>query len=289
MKKLLFNLPIIALAGLVFLGSCGPKKNEDPSSIRIRTVDGGNVYEANESFNVNIFMVASTAKSFAMIYDGVKQSVQAVTVFPTGDSVSTNVSVSFSNAGIRKIAFTLYSDEAGTKVIATSSELEVLIVGENTFSLKELGDQAHPSLGSYLNLRTGDVISSANATAATVDLNFVSLPTPVTATSQASFISPNLRGSKGFTTNTNLNRVTKIGTTNLAYTSSVKAIQLATSPTANEVVNVTVNSVYLFETQDGTKGLLQVTAIQGTAGGTDRRITVNIKVASRTGVFANLQ
>ena len=278
MKKLFYTLSLVAFAGLVFLGSC-KKKDEDPSGSSIQFSKSNPA--PGDTFSVRAEILVSNIRKVKLSYrigTGSEVSYDSIS-FTSNQS---NLKVNFKNVKLLQaktytIIVTAYNNN--NNVLATITQEISIVPTVRTASSIKLGDQSNPSDPSYLTLSPAGIVtvSSANVTSTNVDLNFVSLPTPPTASSKATFISPDLRASKGFTSNTHITNVTFIGTTTLPYDATPTQIWDAAVPTTKEV-EIEVNKVYIFKTTAGYKGLIKVSALGGTAGSNNRTVTFDVKI-----------
>ncbi|MFQ3575642.1 MAG: hypothetical protein SNJ77_04330 [Cytophagales bacterium] len=279
MKKILFNLPIIALMGLVFLGSCG-KKDEDPTGSAITLSKSNPV--PNENVTVSAEILVSNIREVVLtkrLGSGAETTLDTKTYTSNQKDLRVDFgTISFDAPGTYTLTVTAYNNATPKAVLATIQQTVTVTPTVRTASAVVLGDQAASS-PSYLTLTSSSIItvSSANVTNTNVDLNFVSLPTPVVATSVSHFISPDTRSAEGFTTNTGITRATFIGTTSLAYNASATDIWNASAPTTKKV-SVSANTVYLFQNADGNKGLIRVSSVSGTPLGANRTVQIDVRI-----------
>lgn len=135
--------------------------------------------------------------------------------------------------------------------------------------------------GSCLILGTGANCTGSNADSiAVVDIRFAQVGNPTT---QPQFVSPNSTGGNGGgLTPVSGGRVTYFATSSLDFDNVTPAqIDSINVGTSNLFIKVTNNTTYAFQTADGKKGLIKVTALDngtGGAGSVDGSVTFDLKV-----------
>jgi len=156
--------------------------------------------------------------------------------------------------------------------------------GINSFSAIVLGDQANTN-PSYVILTSGTRVSSSNFSSS-VDLDFATTPQATPSTPQ--LISPDLRASFGFTTNTVGGSVTYIGSApssvSFANLRQGQLDSLSTPATKNVslfatgTTPVSSGTLFVFQTASGKKGLINISSVAYTPSSTANTVQFDIKV-----------
>lgn len=299
MKKSLTKFfSLIALAGVVFLSSCG--SSEDAVTPNAPTVTVA--LQGNGSLEVGD--VATYAVT-AAIPGGFKAGSTSITV-GSGTATPGQLPTGAINAGDTTASFNLTFTVPSTAAVGDMIKFSVTVIdnsdqsttsSEATFTVVaagqggggtvpllrgtatvSLGSEGNTTLGSYLASSTATVYKSADATAnqATIDITF-----GVGTTGGPSLISPDARQAAGLN-QTNAPRTTFFkaeasGPTDLG---TVKAIDVENNISASTTKNVqiTQGSVYSFvqSGSTGKKGYILIKTLSGT--GTNRTAEIEFVV-----------
>ncbi len=156
-----------------------------------------------------------------------------------------------------------------------------------TYSAVLMGAQAHATKGSYLNAATGEVMNAATAAANDADVDIIYY---YGSSNKSSLVAPNddaIDGDAGdeaqLAKNLDPKNATKIAVSTVTAEDfdamDTDATISGLTPSGSMAKQLAVGSVVAFETVDGLKGLIKVTAV---TEGTDGTIEVIVKVQDDT-------
>lgn len=280
---------MVAAATLVGFASCGGDDNTDPENPKTPsiafTTDGDYVanatVEEGEVFDIAAQLSSNSESGSELTKFTVVQTsnnVPATILDSTikGKSVKIIVPVTAGTANFT-LTFTL-KDKAGESIskTLTFTVVPVSTGGEiNSWTAKLLGAQ-NATAGSLFASVSGNVYkqSEANANAATIDITY-----GVLGTGGSSFISPDKRGTNGFTAITGATATafaaTTMTATEFAAITDDTEITAQTAPTADKVTSLENGKVYVFKNAAGKQGLIHISALTTGESGS---VTIDVKV-----------
>ncbi len=290
MKKLMnYMLSMLAIAGMLFLSSCGDDE-EDPApkgaTISFIASDSSISDDATLTVGIEFGIIVSAQKGdrnmdkWSITRDGIALAAYDNLDVPDKDNFTTPISPIGvpSTAGTYTYAFEV-TDVNGL----TTSKSWVITAEEPSsfteFTNRQLGGQSNATFGSFFKATDGTVLFLAAAnTSNGADVDFFYYNGATNASTLFSPTDPDagalFSGAVDAWTTKN---ATKIAKSTLSYSTATPAEVQAASVTGTKANQLAVDDVVVFETAGGVKGILTVTAI---ASGNDGSINFDVKVVN---------
>lgn len=298
MKKLSFLFVLIGIVAVGFLNSC-TEEEKDPPTIIISEVAGATYvpgtyvdYVLNISSNeelVSLYIEESTLSNPASeILSTVPADALDADLEFANNLTSVQVTYRYHIPATIAAGSTInIGFEVEDNATIGNEEVTITVVSAanpiNTFTAVLMGAQSNTTNGSYLDAHAGQVYMQAQAVnnQALIDMVYY-----YGASNLATFAAPsdvtvgggagNLTLCEGWTTK----NATKFGTSAVTVAqfdamTNDAAISQVTGLADSKIVQVDVDDVFAFETSDGKKGLIKVTALTANATGS---ITITVKM-----------
>lgn len=291
MKKIQFLFVAIVLAGVTFLSSCGT--DSTPPTLSLKT--GADYTAADVTIDLNsdikVGIVAtsetSTLTNFTMT-SSVNGGAPITMVDSTISTANFNVDyvITATEMGETVLTFQVTDAEGNT---ATQSFKVTTQEGFYTYTAVLMGGQLNPDLGSFYETATNTVmkLSAANAANAKVDFVYyygetnkgtMAAPADATVPTVTNF------GNIATWDPRNATKFKKgISIADWSIVTGGDIASLATDFTETKANMLIVGDYVAFETaatstNPGKKGLFKVVDMKGTTAGTDREITIEVKI-----------
>lgn len=291
MKKIQFLFVAIVLAGVAFMSSC--TTDSTPPTLTLKT--GANYTSADVTIEqngditvgINASSETSTLSSFT-----IKAAVNGganITVEDSALSAATfnaDYTLTVPDLGTTVITFQVTDADGQT---ATTSFTVTTTEGFYTYTAVLMGGQLNPNLGSFYETATNTVMKLAAANAANNKVDFVyyygeiykgTVAAPADATVPAATNFANIA-------NWHPRNATQlkagVTVTDWSAVAGSDITTLATGFTDTKADHLAINDVVAFETASTStnpskKGLFKVVDMKGTEAGTDREITIEVKI-----------
>jgi hypothetical protein len=296
MKKLNLLIATLILTGMSFMTSCTKDATSTPPNFMLNAAPGYTgtdvTVPVNTELKVGIIASSTSAKLSNLT---IKQAI-------SGGATTTLVDTTFSTDSFNK-DFTITSpSEVGSLTLTfiisaadgESAQASFMITTTsapiNTYTAILMGGQLNPELGSFYSTESNSVlkIGAASAAPAKVDFGYyfgtaneatISAPSDNAITAVTNFEAISGWNPRN---NTKMKAVT-IGVDWASITTESEILANTTSLTDTKVAHLAVNDIVAFETaatstNPGKKGLFKVINLTGTTLGTDRSITIEVKI-----------
>lgn len=291
MKKLQFLFAAIVLAGVAFMSSCTPETT--PPTLTLKT--GANytsadvTIEQNGDITVGINAASETSTLTGFTMKAAVNGGANLTVVDSSFSAATfnaDYTLTVPDLGTTVITFQVTDAEGQT---ATTSITVTTTEGINTYTAVLMGGQLNPDLGSFYETATNTVMKLAAANAANNKVDFVYYYGTANEGTIAAPADASVPAVTNFANVANWNprNATQlkagISVTDWSAVAGSDITSLATGFTDTKANHLAVGDIVAFETAStstnpGKKGLFKVVDMKGTTLGTDREITIEVKI-----------
>lgn len=300
MKRLTYLFAILAIASTSFFTSC--TKDDTTDQNPTLNLSGGNGYVASDVtltngeyfvVGVNAFSNAtsnSKLASFKVTRTSNNKTDPAYdTTFSTASYAVDIEFQALTTAGTERWEFTV-TDKAGNTATKSFTITTTAAAGDiNTYTAVLMGGQLNPTLGSFYSTATNSVLKWAAANAAPASVDFVyyygtsnlatiSAPADADVTSVTNFsgiANWNPRNATKF------KKLSGVTWENINSAATIGA--QATALSLTKANSLAIGDLVAFETAATStnvskKGVFKVVSLQGTSAGTDRTITIEVKI-----------
>lgn len=286
MKKLTnYMLSMLAIAGMLFLSSCGDDEDDPTPGAK-----GPSVFLVSTDSTISDDATLTAGSSFGIIVNATKGDANMDTWKITRDGSdlsgfegdapeNDNFTVPIADIPVSANSGTYeYTFEVTDKDGVTGSVSWTITVEDaatfTSIDNKTLGGQSNATLGSFYNSDGSIYLSSAaNANPENVDFFYyvgsTNGPTLWSPT-DADAVGDDIFGITSWSTRND----TKIGVSTLTYADATVADVVGATITGTKA-NIDVGTVVIFETAGGVRGILEITSL---AAGNDGSVTFNSKI-----------
>ena len=282
----LSTLAVIGFAAIVGLSSCGEDETATPkptvtltapTSESVTLSAGSSITITFEAASENELSKVTIAKGGTNLLDStIAKNTKSITISKT-------YTVGASGTETYAITATDKENQVTTKTVTVTINTSAQI---NAYSAKLLGGQSNSTSGSFFKSTTGDVLSQADAKAASASVDFLyffgssnaaTIAAPADADAQTIYNNSNTGIQTWATKNNTGFYASNLTSADFDALNSTAALDALTTGSASTKSNQLANGqVFGFKTAAGKSGAVRVGTVSGTQSGS---ITIDVKVS----------